>query len=694
MRVLLLTCCALALVAADLPTPKQVYDRVMGNGNLRNTTGEQFTWHMAAGAHDFLEGFQATGKTDAEWLVQAQRYYDWCIETAVSNDPDGFPGTIGAGIGEDIDQASTTTEADTLVGDANLCWPLVHFAELVKADPALHERFGATADRYIELATRMVWEKWNHRGCYYEDARGFGSYRTHEKCLAKGDRTTWIDRRDVISDNLNKHYKAGVVILGLWRITGKTEYADRVFAVFARAKAMFRYLPEGDRIVWNFWMPHGPYDITGSTPKSWVGVHPSRAGYQSFEAGAFLEVYDSGLVFTQQDMERIVRTNVWMIQNGNRSADGTSDAGTLWAALAGLDPTLKAAAAKGDAKNPLRALYREKVTCARSGYERKLVKDPKQIRVADIPVQPGAKLSLAQPVPDRLEIANDDRIRLLARVMTGGKLTCELLDAKGTVLGTLHEESIDPKAGAFSAPRWDGTNPKTGTKDPGTYVLRWTLDGESREWPVSVVVGTKKSGGADRDVLASGASISQDFEGDLDPRWKLEGGAEVAGDQVHGGAKALRIGRRQSASLRFGDQDDLKVRITFWAFDNGAKHGKKGAEGTALCLRDANGDLFAIRQMWRGYLGGDGDVVWVNTGENQWFTPHPSGLGRQPGWNHWTFDLTGDQPIIERDGKRLEASRLTPAKYAPTGAVGLHFIGPSDPRDGDLWIDDLVIERP
>jgi hypothetical protein len=111
-------------------------------------------------------------------------------------------------------------------------------------------------------------------------------------------------------------------------------------------------------------------------------------------------------------------------------------------------------------------------------------------------------------------------------------------------------------------------------------------------------------------------------------------------------------------------------------------------------VRNANGDIFAMRQAWRGYLNGDGDLAWFNTGENQWFSPHPSGIGRSQGWNRWTFDFTGAQAVIERDGRQVASEKLAPARWVPTGAVTLVFIGPDEIGDPDLWIDDLTVEFP
>lgn len=689
---------ATLLIGADdaaLPPPQRLLDQSLGAKDLATSSGEQFTWFAAYRAHAFLDAYEVSG--DAAWMEAAQKYYDHCIKQGVSDDPDGFPGTIGADIGEDAKRADTTLIADTVVGDANLALPLVHFAEQVQDHPALQDRFAARAQEYTALATRMCWEKWNKRGCYHQDAHGFGSYHTHPSAIAKDDRTRWVPRPDhLISDNLNKHYKLGLVLLSLWRLTGQDAYRDRVEAIFGRAKAMFRLLPDEDRIVWNFWMPHGVYDVEGTAPRSWVAVHPSRAGYQEFEAGAFLTVYDAGLVFDRADMERIVRTNRWMIANGLKNADGTAPAGAVWGRLSRLDDGIRAAYEKKlDAKKDAIALtHLRKVLLAKPGYDRQRVPAGMTPRVSPVPVQTGRRLIMALPIPDALCPAAGERTRLIAKVQEAGTVTVELLAKEGdTVLGRLASLTVEEKGGGFATQRWDGKLPDGTAVAAGAYRIRWTFSGEARTWPIAIAAAPTMARSDGPQSLAAGARLACDFEQDLDARWTLAGGAAVAEGQAKSGSRALRLGRKQSARLTLGDQEDLKVKVSFWAFDAGTKHGKKAATGAAWGVRMADGNIFAIRQMWRPFLNGDGDVAWCNTGENQWFSPHPSGLGRSEGWNRWVIDCTGATAVIERDGRRLPEAKLAPARLVPTGAVGLVFLGTETVGDPDLWIDDVTVER-
>jgi hypothetical protein len=332
---------------------------------------------------------------------------------------------------------------------------------------------------------------------------------------------------------------------------------------------------------------------------------------------------------------------------------------------------------------------------AKPGYGRLHVPAGMTPRVSPVPVQTGRRLIMALPIPDALCPAAGERTRLIAKVQEAGSVTIELLAKEGdTVLGRLASLAVEEKTGGFATHRWDGKLPDGTAVAAGAYRIRWTFAGESRTWPIAIATAATMTRTGSAQVLAAGATFACDFEKDLDARWTLAGGAVVAEGQAKSGRRALRLGRKQSARLAIGDQEDLKVKVSFWAFDAGVKHGKKAATGTAWGVRTAEGNIFAIRQTWRPYLNGDGDVAWCNTGENQWFSPHPAGIGRSDGWNRWTFDFTGGAAVIERDGKRLPEARLAPVRFVPTGVVGLVFLGTETVGDPDLWIDDVTVERP
>jgi hypothetical protein len=677
--------------AADetMPDAGAYRARMMANRQLdgRHGYGEVFCWHAAYAAESFLDAWEAY--RDPKWLAEAAVYYDWYL-TKLRKDPDGYEGWIGNFVRTGGKGAPLQT--DSVVGDAILCKPLVRWAEIVLADPQLKAQFGIKAKRYITLATRICWEKCNRRGQYYECAAGWGSYRQPDRLI---DAKTWkwvAKPGHRISENLNKHYQIGVVLLRLWRLTGNEAYKTRVLKVFGRAKAMWRYVRDEDRVVWNFWMPHGPYDIEGRAPRSWVGVHPSRAGYQAGEAANWVEVYDSGLVFDRAGLERIIRTNIWMSKAGWRSADGSSKAGRLWPALARFDATLRRlyekqlATRRGPAGMIAQAHFRT-VTMKRLGWKRLHAADAKKVETVTPPLQDGRRLTMALVIPNTVETVNNAKVRFVTQARRKGEtLTIELLDEAGTqILGTLHTQKLTA-ASEYLAPRWDGTNPKTGRKDLGRYSIRWRLGNETRVEPVWVVKGERREH-TGPPALKPGETVRADFEGKPGARWRIDG-AVPSDEQAHGGVRSLKLARGNVAQLVLAE-DDLPVRVEMWVYDAGMRLGRSTKNGGGWGVRTADGDKFCIRQCWRRYLKGDADVAWFNTGENQWFTPHPAGVGRKTGWSKWVFDFTNPKAAtITCNGRAVK--RLT-AKYTPKGVASVYLLG--GPA-GAIYVDDLTVTYP
>ena len=70
-----------------------------------------------------------------------------------------------------------------------------------------------------------------------------------------------------------------------------------------------RLRDDGKYFVWNYWDPAGPWDYKpdGST-KHWVGVHPN-GGYYGIDVEGIVAAYEHGLVFTKEDIDRLIATN-------------------------------------------------------------------------------------------------------------------------------------------------------------------------------------------------------------------------------------------------------------------------------------------------------------------------------------------------------------------------------------------------
>ena len=539
-----LLCVLLGSALASVPDARQFANAARANANLATTDGEQFCWHASAAAESFLDGYEATG--DAVWLEEAQGYYDFLLGK-LTRDPDGREGWIGRSIWDSPTGKFAAYRTDALVGDAILLAPMVRFAEIVRRVPALARRFGPAAERYVEKARQIGWEKWNARNTYQSDAAGYGSYHMPEKFIDAATRRWVPSPVPVQSENLNKHSAMALVMVRLWRVTGDAQYGRRAEEIFSRLKAMFRHYPAEDRVTWNFWMPHGPYDLADGKLRSWVGVHPKRPAYQTEEVARMVEAYDSGIVFDEADLRRLIRTNRFMmpsVPGGKwRSSDGSSDAGKIWSSLARFDSKIRAVwrtslQASDKPQDKLELAYDDAVTANHLDWTRRYATDRAAVRVFDHPPQPGAALAATVIIPDRLDLAAGGKTTLVTQTKVQGELVIELLDATGrNVLGELHRQQVT-KEPVILLPVWDGTNPKTGRREAGRYLVRWRLGDEIRTEkiqlvaPAAVLPPALESGEAWAEIVAVTANEHQDpyvpaniSDGDLATRWTAPGSA-------------------------------------------------------------------------------------------------------------------------------------------------------------------------
>ena len=605
--------------------------------------------------------------------------------------------------------------ADALVGDAILLEHFVGFAEIVKNDPALQAKYGAKARDYTDLTKRVGWEKWNHRGCYYKDAAGYGSYHTHGLVI---DRATgkWTKQgATMISDNLNKHSAMAIALLRLYRVTGEEEYRTRAFEVFSRLKNLFRYFPEDDRVCWNFWMPHGPYDVNGSRLGSWVGVHPSRAGYQATECERMVEAFESGIVFDLADMRRLANANRAMMPAHNNGkwlgSDLRSKAGTLWGSLARFDPVIKKELLAKLEKNrksgtgSIEFEYFSNVTDKQNAESRTKMRKDGKISIYDFPPRPGEKLSATVVIPNRIELVNDETAALVTQSSSDSPLTIDLIDPKrGRSLGRVYESEGNASGGVV-IPRWDGTIPGTRKKIPGEYKLRWTFGNEVRDELISVVTGTERAkvevtkfaNGVAKGlafpekILSEGLSLSYDFSENLPPEWILHRGVKVT-STLPGGREGngLELGDKQTASLIFGNQEKgLPVRITMHVYDSGEKHGGSSVSGSGWGVFGADGEFYGPVLFWRKFLGTDTNHSWIATEKSGWMSPQYARIPRKTGWHEWVFDFTAPgSPVVTFDGKKVSH----PKNGLPEGASGISLRGGAD--KSPLFVTDVKLEYP
>jgi hypothetical protein len=151
---------------------------------------------------------------------------------AAGHGPDGYRGWIGPyEYGEPV-------WCDVHVGDGTLFDGLLGFSEIVFGDRALVARYGEPARKYIELAQRHLFEKWDARGAFIVGGC-CGAYRCWNRYGASGNFEDWNVRDEIRNSNLalpfNKQDDVAAAALKLYRIT-----ATRAIAIAPSASSRFK----------------------------------------------------------------------------------------------------------------------------------------------------------------------------------------------------------------------------------------------------------------------------------------------------------------------------------------------------------------------------------------------------------------------------------------------------------------------
>jgi hypothetical protein len=383
--------------------------------------------------------------------------------------------------------------------------PMVRFAELVlKDEPALSAKYGDRAKEYVELAKRVLFEKWQKRGIWHEDGP-YGAFSEWPWYYTEGDANAWRTQPGAraITMPFNMQVFWGITAARLHRITGEQAWRKQALKIFGFVKS--RLCLYQDHYSWNYWEPFGPWDVEPNNPQAfchWIGTHPYR-DYQAGEVGQIVEAFHRGLVFDERDMKRLVNTNTKVMWKGslekiewnNSDADvqkgafgeirlsskptGEFDryAGTLWTSLADFDPSVRRIIEKQLAPGSYENAYYYNVIAKRQpSYARWYADLPAD--VMEFPFSSCCTLTMAAVMPGVVVKGRPALVSCVSRV--DGELGIELYSSDGKEkVAVLRPEGKHP-AGICNLP-WDA-------KDvvPGQYRVRWTLKGEHRDFPITV----------------------------------------------------------------------------------------------------------------------------------------------------------------------------------------------------------------
>ena len=485
-------------------TPSALYENMISNpAFVKNAKGEGFCWNARVNMDLFITYYNLTKNT--EWLDASVKYYDWLLARR-DNDPEGYKGWIGP---YEFDNRYIQ---DALVGEAILMTSILDFVMLANESPALKNKYAEKIKEYVAAADKDFFDKWDKRGCWVDDGP-FGAYIEFSKYL-KPDLKEWFTptgSRGGTSHPFNKQMEVGQVSLRLYKITGLKKYKDRAEKIYFTAKSHFQYFD--GHYCWNYKDPLVPADVDlvrGDT-RHWCDVHMWWAQYQAGEVSKIVEAYNYGIVFDKQDIQRIINTNlkvmwngdkvnpVYINSNGKGAAHDTTgragfvrgnghsnpfyDAGDLWTGLLQFDQTIRdlyELRFRGNTESPRYQAYKKTVLINPPGFERKFVRG--DIKVPVVKFTESKDLYLATALPSVMP--KDGKTILICKSRNPGDLQIDLYSKNG-------KKIINLKNGAAGKERcfiftWDGKDPSGKKNYKGDYLVRWSINGGYREFPLKI----------------------------------------------------------------------------------------------------------------------------------------------------------------------------------------------------------------
>ena len=189
-------------------------------------------------------------------------------------------------------------------------------------------------------------------------ARGQGRRRMSRPTLRRRSPIRPVHRRlrEAVHGRLHEP-RQQAELTALWLIalhdaTGKPVYRERAEKWWRVMKSRMRLRDGGRYYEWNYWDPAGPWDYKpDGSAKHWIGVHPN-GGYYAIDLEGIVTAYEHNLVFTQEQIDRLIATNrdfMWnhkingakfqRIDGGSPDSRWRNSPGVLWVALVPYDET-------------------------------------------------------------------------------------------------------------------------------------------------------------------------------------------------------------------------------------------------------------------------------------------------------------------------------------------------------------------
>lgn len=266
---------------------------------------EQFAWVEFRYLECLNMAYELTGNSAYLDLLKGRFEL---FNNSLTESADPFLGWYGKALeSRKMDAIRTDGKIDELQTSFRAIGLLSHWVELARNNTTYAEINQTTIDSMIELMTEHLYPKWDARGFYTQIEGHGGVYHGLD----------YPSRYDVTLSH-EKHAIAVDALLKLHRITGNDTYLKRALEIGTWFK--YNLTLVDDHYEWMSWTPAGPWDQSPSEPDKWkvewIGPDPNAEWYIASLSIA-LNLYQHGLLFNGQDLERFIVTQKTQCWNGD-----------------------------------------------------------------------------------------------------------------------------------------------------------------------------------------------------------------------------------------------------------------------------------------------------------------------------------------------------------------------------------------
>jgi len=196
---------------------------------------------------------------------------------------------------------------------------------------------------------RSIWA-WDKRGCWHEltDKTGWYTFPSQYPDSKTGELVNLTALQAGAVVPYNKVHALDQALTLAYQITGDKQYRQRMEKTATFFRAHWRM--DDKHVEWNYRDHTFSGDYTSGVvgqgpPKTGAFVHP-HPSYYILDSNDIVMLYDQGIVFTLDDIKKLVQTNLefmfmgdaahptYKMINGTYVAAGKYNKGTLWPALA------------------------------------------------------------------------------------------------------------------------------------------------------------------------------------------------------------------------------------------------------------------------------------------------------------------------------------------------------------------------